>query len=271
MPGTKPVIGALVQGERIQQAIAREVALHGIPKFLPSATTLLEAVRTRTIDMAILELCDEMGWPIEPLVEAIAAHPQPIPLIVYDKVSASRVTTLRGVLLRQPLVDFVVRSSESLGGAVHIALQQSERRPLSTVLLPRLLQHTPTILDPFVIITTIKAPYVRRVGLLASMTGSTLRTIERTLARSGWASPTTIAQSVRALDVAWLMSEYGLSSSQVQIARKYSHPSNVRRLIERYAGTTPAALHAGQRFTDILDDVVRRMVGPPRPSGTSRM
>jgi hypothetical protein len=270
MPGTRPVIGALVQGERIQHSIAHQVAPHGILKFLPSAATLLDAARRRTIDVAVIELCDEMGRPIEPLVEAIAAEPQSIPLIVYDKVSASRVTTHRGVLLHRPIVDFIVRSSESLGGAVRIALQQSERRPVSTVLLPRLLEHAPIILDPFVIIASIKAPYIRQVERLANMTGSTLRTIERTLARNGWASPTMIVQSVRALDVVWLMSEYGLSSSQVQIARKFSHPSNVRRLIERYAGTTPAVLHAGQRFSDILDDVVPRMVSRLRPSGTSR-
>ena len=255
-----PIIGALVRDVSVQEEIARQVAPLGSVQFLPTAAALIEAVGLHAIDIAITELRDEQGHSIKGLLEALATRPKPFPVILYDRLSPWRVEALRAIVRHQHIVDFVVRSTESLTSAVRVALRQSERRSVSTLLFPQLLDQAPLILNPFLLMAVMKAPHEWSVDRLARFTGSTLRTVQRYLARAGWAPTRAIVGSVRALDAVWLMSEYGLSTRQVLYARGFSHSTNIRRLTARYAGITPAQIRAGASIDPVIAAVVDRMM-----------
>ena len=192
------------------------------------------------------------------MLEALAARPKPVPVILYDKLSPWRVEALHEIVRHHRIVDFVVRSNESLASAIRVALRQSDRLPVWTLLFPRWLDLAPPGLSAFLIIAALKAPHIASVDRLARLTGSTLRTVERYLLRAGWAPARTIVGSIRALDVVWLMSEYRLSTRQVLYSRGFSHPTNIRRLTKRYAGVTPAQIRAGASVDAILAAVIER-------------
>jgi AraC-like DNA-binding protein len=253
-----PTIGALVQEVSVQQEIARQVAPLGTTRFLPTAAALIEAVAAHTVDIAIAELRDEQGQLITPVLDALAARPKPVPVILYDKLSPWRVEALQEIVRHHRIVDFVVRSNESLTSATRVALRQSDRLPVWTLLFPRWLDLAPPGLSPFLVIAALKAPHIASVDRLARLTGSTLRTIERYLVRARWAPARAIVGSIRALDVVWLMSEYKLSTRQVLYSRGFSHPTNIRRLMKRYAGVTPAQVRAGAPVDAIIAAVIER-------------
>ena len=253
------IVGALFKRQAVRDDIARQLAPTGSARFVPNAAALIAAAAAHEFDVVMLELENEPGQSTLAIIEALASQAKAVPVIVYDQLSPWRIDVLREILLRVPLVELIPRPCRSLAPGVRSVLNRSDRLPVFASLLPRLLKVAPVDLELFLIVATVKTPRYPRVGQLALWSGSTLRTVERRLARAGWAPARTIVQAIRALDVVWLMSEYGMSTRQIQAARRFAHPTNIRRLTERYAGVTPAAIRIRNSYGHVLDTVVDRI------------
>jgi AraC-like DNA-binding protein len=254
------VVGALLREAAVQKDVSRQLApTTNQLRIVRTSSALVAAAQAQQVHVAIIELHDEMGTPVRHLVERLTRSAQPIPVIIYDDPSSWRVDALREILSEQLPIAFVARTCDALAEAVTIALDPLAKPPMWHVLFPRLLERPAPGVESFIILAALKAPQERRLSELSRRSGLTLRTIQRRLRRAGWASPRTIVQSVRALDAAWLMSEWRYSAGQVQDFRRFSHPSEITRLLQRHAGTTPAQIRAGAGFRSALDTVLNRL------------
>jgi hypothetical protein len=252
------VIGALFKRQTARDDIARQLAPIGVTRFAPNPAALIAAATAHEIQVVVLELQDEAGRSSLDMIETLAARAKGVPVIVYDQLSPWRVDVLREILVRRLPVQLVPRPARLLARTVRGVLQGPDWLSVAPSLLRRI-KRAPTGLDSFLIVAALQAPQHHNVSELALWSGSTLRTVERRLTRAGWASPRTVVQAIRALDVVWLMSEYRMSTRQVQTARRFAHPTNIRRLTKQYANVTPAAIRVHNGFAEVLDTVVERI------------
>ena len=261
-----PVIGALVGEGSIRDDITRQLARLGDIEFCSSLTAAVDAAATGRIDMLLTALRDDHGDPIAHAIPALNVRAPQVPVLIYDQVTRSTAGLLRAALVPGLRTDCVVRPFEPLAPMVEQMLAASLPPVIAPMLVQRLLRVAPPSLGPFVIIAALKATSHRGLDQLARWSGVTPRTIERRLARARWAPVHVLLQSCRALDVLWLMTQYGWSVHKVQRARGVSFASAITRLTQRYGGATPRDVREGIDFRMVLSDVIRRITEP----GTKR-
>jgi transcriptional regulator GlxA family with amidase domain len=167
-------------------------------------------------------------------------------------------------------VEYVVRPLEPLGSAVRRLLDDAVRPTVARLLLQRMAPIAPRALLPFLTLVALKGPTGRGVEQLARWAGVTLRTIERRLARAGWAPARVVVQSVRALDAVALMADHRWSARRVQRERRFAHASAVTRLTQQYAGVRPSMVREEGGVAAALETVLRNITHPwPRRRRTS--
>jgi hypothetical protein len=257
-----PVIGALVGEGSIRDEITRQLAPVGDIEFCASAAVAVEAAAAGRIDLLLTALCDDRGDPIARAIPALSVRAPRVPVLVYDQITRSTVGLLRATLVPGLRMDCVVRPFEPLAPIVRQMLAATLPPLVAPILIQRLVPLAPLSLGPFVTIAALKAPSRRGLDQLARWSGVTPRTIERRLVRARWAPEHVLLQACRALDVLWLMTEYGWSVKRVQHARGLSFASAITRLTQRYAGATPRDVREGIDFRVVLGDVVRRITEP---------
>lgn len=257
-----PVIGALVSEGSIRDEITRQLARFGEIEFCSSAAAAVEAAAGGRIDLLLTALRDDRGDPIARAIPVLSVRAPRVPVLVYDQITRSTVGLLRATLIPGLRMDCVVRPFEPLAPIVRDMLAATLPPLVAPILVQRLVSVAPLSLGPFVAIAALKAPSRRGLDQLARWSGVTPRTIERRLVRARWAPEHVLIQSCRALDVLWLMTEYGWSVKRVQRARGLSFASAITRLTQRYAGATPRDVREGIDFRAVLSDVVRRVTEP---------
>jgi hypothetical protein len=257
-----PVIGALVGEGSIRDDITRQLARLGDIEYCSSATAAVEAAAAGRIDLLLTALRDDRGDPIARAIPALGVRAPRMPVLLYDQITRATVGLLRATLVPGLCMDCVVRPFEPLAPIVRQMLAATLPPVVAPILIERLVRVAPTPLGPFVTIAALKAPSRRGLDQLARWSGVTPRTIERRLVRAHWAPVHVLLQACRALDVLWLMTQYGWSVKTVQRARGLSFASAITRLTQRYAGVTPRDVREGLDFRAVLDDVVRRITEP---------
>lgn len=257
-----PVIGALVSEGSVRDEVTRQLARLGEIEFFSSAATAVEAAAARRVDLLLTALRDDRGDPIARAIPDLSVRAPRVPVLVYDQITRSTVGLLRATLVPGLRMDCVVRPFEPLAPITRQMLAASLPPVVAPILIQRLVPLAPLSLGPFVTIVALKAPSGRGLDQLARWCGVTPRTIERRLVRARWAPEHVLLQACRALDVLWLMTEYGWSVKKVQRARGFSFASAITRLTQRYAGATPRDVREGIDLRVVLDDVVRRIIEP---------
>lgn len=257
-----PLIGVLVGEGSTRDEVTRQLAPIGDIEYCSSAGTAVEAAAAGRIDLLLTTLRDERGDPIARAIPALTARAPLVPLVLYDQITRATVDLLRASLVPGLRMDCVVQPFEPLAPIVRQMLAATLPPVIAPILIQRLLRIAPTPLGPFVSIAALKAPSRRGLDQLAHWSGVTPRTIERRLVRARWAPVHVLLQACRALDVLWLMTQYGWSAKKVQQARGFSFASAITRLTQRYAGVTPRDVREGIDFRTVLDDVVRRITEP---------
>jgi hypothetical protein len=257
-----PVIGALVGEGSIRDEITRQLARLGEIEFCSTTTAAVEAGFAGRIDVLLTTLRDEQGASVARAIPTLSVRAPRVPVLLYDHVTRSTVNLLGAMLVPGLRMDCVVRPFEPLVPLVQQTLAGTLPPVVAPILLQRLLRVAPTSLAPFVCIAALKATSHRGLDQLARWSGVTPRTIERRLARARWAPVHVLLQSCRALDVLWLMTQYGWSVRKVQRARGVQFASAITRLTQRYAGTTPRDVREGIDFRAVLDDVLERITTP---------
>lgn len=257
-----PVIGALFVEGSIRDEITRQLASLGDIEYCSSVATAVEAAAAGRIDLLLTALRDDRGDPIARAIPVLSVRAPRVPVLLYDQITRATVGLLSATLVPGLRMDCVVRPFEPLAPIVRQMLAATLPPVVAPTLIQRLVAVAPSPLGPFVAIAALKAPSRRGLDQLARWTGVTPRTVERRLARAGWAQVHVLLQASRALDVLWLMTQYGWSVKRVQRARGLSFASAITRLTQRYAGVTPRDVHEGLDFRAVLDDVVRRITEP---------
>jgi hypothetical protein len=257
-----PVIGALVGDGSIRDEISRQLAPLGDIEYCSSAAAAVEAAAGGRIDLLLSALRDVHGDPIARALPALTVRAPRVPVLLYDQITRATVGLLRATLVPGLQMDCVVRPFEPLAPIARQMLAATLPPVVAPILIQRLVRVAPSPLGPFVTIAALKAPSGRGLDQLAQWSGVTSRTIERRLVRARWAPVHVLLQACRALDVLWLMTQFGWSVKRVQRARGLSFASAVTRLTQRYAGVTPRDVREGLDFRMVLDDVVRRITEP---------
>ena len=261
-----PVIGALVGEGSIRDEITRQLDRLGDIEYCSSTATAVEAAAGGRIELLLTALRDDSGDPIARAIPVLGVRAPRVPVVLYDQVTRTTVGLLRATLVPGLRMDCVVRPYEPLAPVVRQMLAATLPPVVAPILIQRFAAVVPTPLEAFVTIAALKAPSARGLDQLARWSGVTPRTIERRLVRAHWAPVHVLLQSCRALDVLWLMTQYGWSAKRLQRARGFSYPSAITRLTQRYAGVSPRDVREGLDFRTVLNDVVRRITEP----GTQR-
>ncbi len=257
-----PVIGALVSEGSIRDEITRQLAPLGEIEFCASAAAAVDAAAAGRIDLLLTALRDDRGDPVARAIPDLGVRAPRVPVLIYDQITRSTVGLLRATLVPGFRMDCVVRPFEPLAPIARQMLAATLPPVVAPILIQRLVALAPLSLGPFVTIAALKAPSRRGLDQLARWSGVTPRTIERRLVRARWAPEHVLLQACRALDVLWLMTEYGWSVKRVQRARGLRFASAITRLTQRYAGATPRDVREGIDFRVVLSDVVRRITEP---------
>lgn len=256
---------AWVRQPDIRRDVVHRLAAIAQPQFVEQGTALGPAAAKYHADVAITELHDERGEPISPVVAALERAPIRVPVVVYDQLTPWRVDGLRRLVADRLVVDFVLRPSDQLARAVQNALKRTDQLPVWTALVSTpLLHEVPGDLELFLLTAAIMAPAHPSSAQLAVWSSSTLRTIERRLAKHRWATAQTIVRSIRALDIVWLVSEYGMTTRRVILVRPILDADSIRRLTKRYARVTPRQAFERASFARIAEAVIQRLLSPDR-------
>jgi hypothetical protein len=259
-----PRIGALLPTAAARVEARRQLASVADVESTDAATLLTRATRG-TVNAVITESTDAAGLSVASFVISLAARAPQVPLLIYDRADRIRLAAVRALLIPGLPIDYVVRPVEPLAPVVRDALRAAMPPVVAPVLLQHVVGYAPGPLRVFLTLAACKAPTGRGAAQLAQWGGVSLRTIERRLRRLGWASAHAILQSFRALDVIWLMSEYGWSARRVQLARGLSHPSVITRLTRRWGGgVTPRTIHETGGFDASLSAVLASVMRAPR-------
>ena len=254
-----PAIGTLVGTPVIGPDIVRQLASVGHLVFTDTVNELVQRASDGEFAAIIVPLATPDGRGIAPLILSLTTHAAAIPVIIYDRLNDATVATLREALV--PGIEFVIHPFEPLGPVVRQAVDSSFPPTVGPSLLQHVLPLAPPPLHRFLTVAALKSSSRRGVAQLARWSGTPPRTLERRFSAAGWQTATTVLQSFRALDVLWLMAEYGWSTRQVQTARGFSNPSAITRLIHRHVGMTPTAIKDNGGFATALHAVLHRISG----------
>jgi len=258
-----PVIGVLVGEGGVRDEIARQLSRTGDVRDCTSIISAIEDYGAGRIQLLITTLGDERSDSLGRRMVTLAARAPDMPVIVYDRISRSTASALRAALVPGLRIDCAVRPVEPLSPLARQMLGPTLPAVVAPILIQRLLRIAPPSLWPFLLIAILKAPSRRGLDELARWSGVTPRTIERRLQRAGWEPARMLLQACRALDVLWLMTEYGWTVRRVQRARGIEFASAVTRLTQRYGGVTPREVHEGIDFRRVLESVVHRVTATP--------
>lgn len=256
------VIGILVGEGGVRDEIVRQLSRHGEVRDCSSVASAIDDHARGRIQLLITTIRDEHGESISRTMIAVAARVPTMPVIIYDRITRSSAPTLRAALVPGLHIDCAVRPVEPLSPLIRQMLGPTLPAVVAPILVQRLLRIAPPALWPFLLIAALKAPSRRGFDELARWTGVTPRTIERRLQRARWAPAHVLLQACRALDVLWLMTEYGWTVRRVQRARGIEFASAVTRLTQRYGGVTPREVREGIDFRRVLESVVQRITAP---------
>lgn len=254
-----PVIGTLVGTIGAREEISRQLARVGEVALLDGAASAVERAEAGRIDALIAELGDGRRGSIARTIAILAARAPRLPVVIFDRLDRGSVQALSSALVPGLQIRCVLRPQEPLAPVVRQVLTPMVPPPVAPVLVQRFLRAAPPYLHVFLAIAALKAPSRRGLDQLARWSGVTPRTIERRLHRAHWAPARAILQCARALDVLWLMTEYGWTVRRVQAARGFAYPSAITRLTHRYCGVSPAEVKEGIDFRRVLDDSVQRL------------
>lgn len=246
---------AVLAGAGGRQELSRQLAPLAELAWFERGASLIADVRGGNADAVIMGLRDERRRSVAPLIVALADHQPSLPLIIHTRVDRAAIGGLLATLVPGLHMECAVRPFARLDHVVRFMLAPSYRPGAAPLLLHHFIRSVPAALALFVTLAILEAPARRTVSELAAWCRASVRSIERHLRREGWPDARVVVNSFSALDAVWLMSEYGWSARRVQIARGYSHPSGVTRLLATYAGTKPATLVADGGFPAALEHV----------------
>jgi len=253
-----PVIGVLAGAGGVRDDIRRELASVGEVRFFEAPELLVSHAVAGKLDAIVTELQDERGDSVAPMVVALAGRAHSLPLILYmKKLNRATVDSLLAVLTPGLCMHSVIRQIEQLRPLMRWVLSSDPPPCVSAILAQRLLPKTTPELRPFTVLASLKASRRPSVAQLARGSGITVRTLERRLQREGWAHAHVIIQAFRAVDAAWLVTEYGWSARKVRQEREFASEGAVTRLMRRYCGVTPALIREGADFDTALANAER--------------
>ena len=224
------------------------------------AADLVDGVAGESADAVVTDLRDEDGRSIAPTIVELAAMRPRLPIIIHTRIDRAAIDRLLATFTLGLRMECVVRPFARLEPTIRRMLAPKYRPGVAPLLLHHFMPHVPAALRTFVVLAILTAPERRTVEELARWCRMSPKTIGRRLRRAGWPGALVVVQSFAALDVTWLMTEYGWSARQVRKVRSFSHPSGVTRLLTTYAGTRPSTLMEDGGFPAALARVTATLL-----------
>ena len=235
--------------------MSRRIAPLGVVAWCDHANEILERASGSGVGAIVTGFDDESGHSIAPILVAIAARHPRLPVIIHDQVTGGTLHKLLSVFTPGLRMMCVVRPHEDLERALERALGPWLVPAVAPVLLQHFVGRAPAGLRLFVALAALASSSRRGVAEVARWSSVTCRTVERRLERARWPAAHVVLRSFVALDVVWLMSQYGWSARHVQQVRGLSHPSAVTRLLARYGGVHPVTLREEGGFATAFEHV----------------
>lgn len=242
--------------------VTRQLGPLGAVEWFDCADALVRRATAGVVDVVVTGSRDEAGRSVAPVVVELAARRPSLPVVLHTKLDLRTLDELLALFAPGMRMECVIRPFAPLAPTLRCVLSPTYRPGVGPLLLQHFVARAPVPLALFLAIGALSAPHRRSVGEVASWTRLSSRTIDRHLRRHGWAPARVVLQAFSALDVVWLMTEYGWSARLVQQVRQFTHPSAVTRLLGSYAGTLPSTVIADGGFPAALEHVTRRLMRP---------
>ena len=220
------------------------------------AAEIVERASAGGVGAIVTGFDDESGRSIAPTIVAVAARHPRLPVVLHDQVTGGTLHKLLSVFTPGLRMTCAVRPHEDLEQAIERALAPWFVPAVAPVLLQHFVGRAPAGLRLFVALAALASSSRRGVAEVAHWSSVTCRTVERRLERARWPAAHVVLRSFVALDVVWLMSQYGWSARHVQEVRGLSHPSAVTRLLARYGGVHPMTLREEGGFATAFEHVM---------------
>jgi hypothetical protein len=262
-----PTVAVMLPGRSAQKLAAEQIGALATVRFCDSTEALLALVAAGGVDAVVADLRDAAGNSILPTFGALRLQAPRLPLILHCAPTPEALRELPDTSAFRQGLSLVFRDCEHLGAALRPLLRPPRVPTAAETLARHVVPLVPGPFRPFVLVCALKASPRLRVSTVAKWTGSSRRTLERSLQRARLPSAGTILSSCTALHAAWWLDVQGWSAKQVMTEMRFSYPSGLVRVLNRQFGVSVRSLRDEGGFQELLARFEATLTGNTIPAG----
>jgi len=221
-------------------------------RFCETTDALLRLVALGGLDAVVADLWDASGASVLPAIGAIRRGAPNLPVILYFVPTPAALREIPDIIAARRGLHVVLRNYEHLGLALRPLLLPPRVPSAAETLARHVVPLVPVPFRPFFLVCALKASPRLHVGTAAVWSGLSRRTLERSLRPARLPSAAVTLGSCTALHAAWWLDVHGWSAKQVVAEMKFSHPSAVTRVLQRYFDCSVRTLNAVGGFQELL-------------------
>jgi len=261
-----PTVAAMIADPADRRLTAEQVGQLAVVRFCETVEGLVEMVAGGGVDAVVADLHDASGTSILPTFRILHRQAPHLPLILFclPTPEALRDLPLSGAVVRG--LSLVFRNYEHLGLALAQVLGPPRLPSAAETLGRHVVPLVPGPFQPFVLVCACKASPNLRVSTAARWSGTSRRTLERSLRLARLPSAGAILGSCTALHVAWWLDVQGWSTKQVVAEMGFSHASALIRVLQRHFGCSVKSLRDEGGFAELLYRFETALLGGPMAS-----
>jgi AraC-like DNA-binding protein len=247
-----PTVAIMLAGSAAREQAREQIGPLATVRFCETVEALLELVRGGDVDAVVADLRDVTGASILPTFGALHRQAPHLPLIVYclPTPEAFRELPIRSALHHG--LGLVFRTYEHLGATLRPLLHSLRVPSAAETLARHVVPLVPEPFRPFTLVCAVKASPRLKVSTAATWSGTSRRTLERSLRRARLPGAGVVLGSCTALHAAWWIDVQGWSTKQVVAEMGFSHASGIIRVLQRHFGCSVKSLRTESGFQELL-------------------
>jgi AraC-like DNA-binding protein len=247
-----PTVAVMLAGSAAREQAREQIGTLATIRFCETVESLLELVALGGVDAVVADLRDVSGASILPTFGVLRRQVSHLPLIVHclPTPEALRELPIKSAVHRG--LSLVFRNYEHLGAALRPLLHSPRVPSAAETLACHVVPLVPDPFGAFALVCALKASPRLKVSTAASWSGTSRRTLERSLRRAGLPGAGVVLGSCTALHAAWWIDVQGWSTKQVVAEMGFSHASGITRVLQRHFGCSVKALRMEGGFQGLL-------------------
>jgi AraC-like DNA-binding protein len=260
-----PTVAVMLAGRAAQALAAEQIGTLATVRFCESIGALLGLAAEGNLDAVVADLRDVSGASVLPTFGALRLGAPHLPLILHCIPTPEALRDLPEPSAFRRGLSLVFRNYEHLGAALRPLLKPPGAPSAAETLARHVVPLVPGPFRPFFLVCALKASPRLKVGTVATWSGSSQRTLERSLKRARLPSAWSVLGSCTALHAAWWLDVQGWSTKQVVTTMGFSHASGLIRVLQRHFGCSLRSVRDERGFHELLYRFETTLVGDGVP------